>query len=237
MTSLNLTNLEKNLKVSFKNKCLLTQALTHRSYLNEHPQAGRSNERLEFLGDALLEAWVSTKLFHLFPDFPEGLLTSLRTAIVRTETLAKIAQKLKLGQFLLLSKGEEAEGGRKNINLLADCFEAVIGAVFCDQGQRGVNRFLNHILLPEIKKISPDELKDPKSLFQEIAQEKYKITPTYQILKSEGPDHDKTFWAGVFLEKKKVGQGQGKSKQEAETQAAQDALEKLGAKIVEYWKF
>lgn len=226
----NLTNLEKSLKVSFKNKSLLTRALTHRSYLNEHPEIKESNERLEFLGDALLEAWVSKKLFRKFSDLPEGDLTDLRAAIVRTESLTSIAEKLKLGDSLLLSKGEEAGGGRENKSLLADCFEAVIGAIFCDKGSQGINQFLTETILPKIRKISIANLKDSKSLFQEITQEKFKITPIYKVLKSEGPDHGKTFWVGVFLEKRLAGKGTGKSKQEAETEAAKDALAKLKLK-------
>lgn len=230
MSSSNLTNLEKSLKVSFKNKSLLTRALTHRSYLNEHPEIKESNERLEFLGDALLEAWVSEKLFKKFSNLPEGDLTDLRAAIVRTESLTSIAEKLKLGDSLLLSKGEEAGGGRENKSLLADCFEAVIGAIFCDKGSQGVDQFLMETILPKIRKISIANLKDSKSLFQEIAQEKFKITPIYKVLKSEGPDHGKTFWVGVFLEKRLAGKGTGKSKQEAETEAAKDALAKLKLK-------
>lgn len=230
MTSLNLANLEKNLKVSFKNKSLLTQALTHRSYLNEQPATKQSNERLEFLGDALLEAWVSETLFDKFSDMPEGVLTDLRTAIVRTESLAQAAARLNLGSFLLLSKGEEASGGRKNKSLLADSFEAMIGAIYCDQGQKTLNKFFALTILPKINQLSLSELKDPKSLFQEITQEKYKITPTYKILESEGPDHAKTFRSGIYLGKKQAGTGKGKSKQEAETQAAKDALEKIKVK-------
>ena len=228
--ALNLTQLEQSLGLSFKNKALLTQALTHRSYLNEHSKVKGSNERLEFLGDAVLERWVSEKLFRQFPDLPEGVLTDLRASLVRTESLAEVAQKLKLGKFLLLSKGEEAGGGRENISLLADAFEALIGAIFCDQGNFGINKFLESKILPKIKKLSLSGLKDHKSLFQEIAQEKYAVTPTYKILKSSGPDHVKTFWAGVFLEKRQAGKGKGKSKQEAETQAAKDALEKMKVK-------
>lgn len=230
MTSADLTKLEQHLKITFKDKHLLIQALTHRSYLNEHPKAKKSNERLEFLGDALLEAWVSKKLFKQFPDLPEGILTDLRAAMVKTESLAETAKGLQLGKFLLLSKGEEAGGGRENKSLLADCSEAVIGAIFCDKGSQGVDKFLTETILPKIRKISIANLKDSKSLFQEIAQEKFKITPIYKVLKSEGPDHGKTFWVGVFLEKRLAGKGTGKSKQEAETEAAKDALEKIKGK-------
>jgi len=222
--------LEKSLGIVFKNKALLTLSLTHRSYLNEHPEIKQSNERLEFLGDALLEVWVSKKLFVKFSDLPEGVLTNLRAAIVKTKTLAGLAQKINLGEFLLLSKGEEASNGRKNISLLADCFEAVIGAIFCDQGDKAVDKFLTKIVLPEINNLSLDELKDFKSLFQEITQKKFKITPHYQVVSREGPDHDRTFTVSVLLKEKQVGVGKGKSKQSAETKAAKDALEKLELK-------
>jgi len=230
-----LTQLEQHLKISFKNKNWLIEALTHRSYLNENQKAKQSNERLEFLGDALLETWVSEKLFFKFPDLPEGVLTGLRAAIVRTESLAEQARKLRLGTFLLLSKGEEEGGGRKNKGLLANCFEAIVGAIFCDQGREMVDKFLSQTISPKIKNISLKDLKDPKSLFQEIAQEKFRVTPTYKILKSEGPDHDKTFWAGVFVAEKQFGKGKGHSKQEAEINAAKDALntlEKMKGKII-----
>ena len=235
MSSLNLTNIEKSLEVSFKNKSLLTQALTHRSYLNEHPDFASSNERLEFLGDAILEFWVSRELFERFPGLPEGVLTDLRAKIVRTESLTGIGRKLNLGRFLLLSRGEEIGGGRENESLLANCFEALIGAVFCDQGIVKVEKFLENFVLPkinkfvsgEIKAVKPEELKGPKSFLQEIAQERFKITPTYKVLKSEGPDHAKIFLIGVYLGEKMVGQGKGWSKQEAEETAASEAAQHL----------
>lgn len=222
------SQLERTLKLDFKDKRWLTEALTHRSYLNEHPGFGSSNERLEFLGDAILEFWVSRELFQRFPHLPEGVLTDLRAKIVRTESLANFGRKLNLGRFLFLSRGEETGGGRENESLLANCFEALIGAVFCDQGIIGVEGFLANFILPKIKAVKPEELKDPKSSLQEIAQEKFKITPTYKVLKSEGPDHAKIFLIGVYLGKKMVGQGKGWSKQEAEETAASNSLSHLG---------
>jgi ribonuclease-3 len=227
MFSSNLIKLEKVLRLSFKDKNWLTQALTHRSYLNEHPHFGSSNERLEFLGDAILEFWVSRELFSHFPQLPEGELTDLRAKIVRTESLADLARQLDLGQFLYLSRGEESGGGRENESLLADCVEAVIGAIFSDQGFTGVEEFLTDFIRPKIQEVHSEELKDPKSIFQEIAQEKFRITPIYKVLKSQGPDHAKIFLVGAYLKEKQAGQGGGKSKQEAEQAAAKAALANL----------
>lgn len=221
------SQLEKILKLNFKKKEWLTQALTHRSYLNEHQGFGSSNERLEFLGDAILEFWASRELFRRFPNLPEGVLTDLRAKIVRTESLANLGRKLNLGLFLFLSRGEETGGGRENESLLANCFEALIGAVFCDQGMIGVEEFLANFVLPKIKAFKPEELKGPKSFLQEMAQERFKITPTYKVLKSEGPDHAKIFLIGVYLGEKMVGQGKGWSKQEAEETAASEATQSL----------
>ena len=219
--------IEFKLKVDFKDKNKLKNALIHRSYLNEHHQENlTSNERLEFLGDSILSFWVSKNLFSLFPELPEGILTNMRTRLVRTETLAKIGGDLSLGEFLLLSRGEEKGGGRKNKALLANTFEAVLGAIFLDKGLVAVEKFLDK----NFKKIIGDlkgmeELKDPKSLLQEKIQTKVKFSPEYKVLKEEGPDHSKTFEVGVFSSGKMVGRGFGKSKQEAEENAAKDGLE------------
>jgi len=219
--------LEAKLKITFKNKRLLKQALTHRSYLNEHPKLKLvSNERLEFLGDAILEFIISKTLYLKYPELPEGVLTAMRSRVVCTESLAKLGKKLKLGQFLFLSKGEEAGGGRENKSLLANTFEALIGAIFLDKGLKTTENFIekkfNHI----INQLNRSQLKDAKSLLQEKVQEEKKVTPTYKILAEEGPDHNKIFTVGVFAGSKKLGQGKGSSKQEAEEKAAQIALEK-----------
>ncbi len=221
-----LSPLEEAIKISFNNKQLLKTALTHRSYLNEHPKEElSSNERLEYLGDAILEFIVSEKLFNLFPNLDEGVLTTLRSLLVKTGSLAEAAGKFKLGDYLFLSKGEVDTGGKKNKSLLANTFEALIGAIFLDQGLGKTKDFIELSLGEKIKTINLREnIKDYKSLFQEKAQEGEKITPTYRIINTFGPDHDKIFTVGAFLSKRKVSEGKGKSKQEAEQKAAQKAL-------------
>lgn len=221
-------NLEEKLKISFKNKNLLKEAFVHRSYLNEHPKEKlASNERLEFLGDAILEFLTSRFLYQKFPHFPEGELTNLRAKLVCDRSLSKIAKKLDFGKHLLLSRGEEESGGRENPSLLSNTFEAILGAIYFDQGLVAVKKFLNTFLFPTTK--DAKKYQDYKSDFQEIAQEKFKITPVYKTLRETGPDHAKTFVIGVYLGKKLCGRGGGKSKQEAEQEAAQVALEKIKA--------
>jgi ribonuclease-3 len=221
--------LEKAIGIEFKNKNLLQQALVHRSYLNEHPRFKlESNERLEFLGDAVLELIVSFLIFRKLPDYPEGVLTNIRSCLVRTSTLAEIARKFNLGSFLLLSRGERELGGTENSTLLANCLEAVIGAIFLDQGIKKVEKFLLEILEPKLEKVlKSQKFKDPKSLFQELIQAEEKITPEYQVIGEAGPDHDKVFTVALRVGKKTWAEGTGKSKQEAEEKAAQAALEKI----------
>lgn len=219
--------LESHLGIPFTNKVLLTQAVTHRSYLNEARGDFSSNERLEFLGDAILSFLVSRKLYAEFSDLPEGELTNLRSAIVRTESLSLVSSNLHLGDFLLLSRGEEDGGGRTNPSLLADCFEAVVGAMYLDQGLDMVSAFVEKnllVLLPEI--IRTRAYKDFKSEFQEKVQERMRVSPVYKVLKEEGPDHAKLFTIGVYVGDELQGEGQGKSKQDAEQHAARLALEK-----------
>lgn len=219
--------LEKKLNINFKNKNLLKQAFVHKSFLNENPDFGLDhNERLEFLGDAVLELAVTEYLYDNYPN-PEGELTNWRSALVKGETLSDVSDKLGFNDYLYLSRGEAKGNGRARQLILANTFEAVIGAIYLDQGMEGAEKFIKHqilVLLPEILK---SELHvDPKSKFQEIAQEKTGITPQYKALKEEGPDHDKTFTVGVFLGEKKMGEGTGPSKQSAEIQAAEQALTK-----------
>lgn len=224
-----LSQLEKTLNIEFNNKTLLQTALTHRSYLNEHPEyKGESNERLEFIGDAILEFIVSHHLFESFPNLPEGQLTVFRSAIVSTKTLAKVAKDLKLGQFLFMAKGEETSGGKNNPTLLANTMEAVIGAIFFDRGLKPARDLIKKhilVLLPQI--IKSGVYKDPKSQLQELVQEKFKTPPVYKVMGEEGLDHAKTFTVAVLVNSKKLGQGKGLSKQEAEEQAAKKALEKI----------
>lgn len=223
---MNLADLEKKLVLNFKNKSLLRQSLIHRSYLNEHPNEGSSsNERLEFLGDAILEFVISKMLFGKFPDVAEGTLTALRSNLVRTESLAKIAHSLEIGEYLYLSRGEEESGGKTNQTLLANALEAVIGAIYEDKGIQEVSEFIERNFEAKISE-SLKNLKDCKSLLQEKAQRKEKITPSYKVLGEEGPNHSKTFTVGVYLNKKKLAEGKGHSKQTAEEEAARIALEK-----------
>ncbi len=220
--------LEKKLSLDFKNKDLLIQAFCHRSYLNENPdfKLGQ-NERLEFLGDAVLELVVTEHLFKKYPDNTEGDLTNWRAALVNTKMLSEIAQNLNLGDYLLLSNGEKKGNGKARQYMMADLFEALIGAIYLDSGYNKAKKFIKKNLLVELPKIiSLGLFKDPKSELQEIAQEKTGITPTYDIIKEFGPDHDKSFKMGVYLEDKKLAEGEGGSKKEAEEEAAEKALKK-----------
>ena len=229
---INLSELEKNLKLAFKNQDLLLNALVHRSYLNEAKRANlQSNERLEFLGDSVLSFLVSSYIFQKYPDFPEGKLTFVRTFLVRTETLALLAKKLHLGKFLLISKGEESGGGRENPLLLANCFEAVLGAIYLDQGVETTTNFLQKNLDPVIMSISdPENLKDSKSLLQEKVQADGFPSPAYRLISSSGPDHQKSFIMGIYVNEKLLAQGTSHSKQEAEEEAAKKALENYNQK-------
>ncbi len=227
---LNLKDLEKKIGIIFQNKALLKESLTHRSYLNENPSWGVShNERLEFLGDAVLELAVTENLFNRFPDYPEGQLTSLRAALVNYQTMANAARNIDLGNFILLSRGEAKDIGRAREVILANAVEALIGAVYLDAGyaktKKFVEKFVINLYLEQI--IENHLYKDPKSRLQEIAQEKLKLTPTYQLLEEWGPDHKKIFKMGVFFGDKLIAQGEGYSKQEAEIEAARNALKNL----------
>lgn len=220
-------NLENILNLKFKNSRLLFQALTHRSYLNESKKNFGSNERLEFLGDAVLELIVSEYLFNLYPSFPEGKLTNFRSSLVKTPTLAKVAKKIQLGKFLKMSRGEEDGAGRENQTLLANALEALIGALYLDKGVDAVKKFLSFYLFPFLSEIiKTGAYKDYKSYFQEIVQEKTKISPVYKVITEQGPDHDKKFIVGVYLQEKLLGKGKGRSKQEAEQMAAHQGIEK-----------
>jgi ribonuclease-3 len=225
----NLDALQKLIDIKFKNPSVLNQALIHRSYLNENKTASlESNERFEFLGDAVLELWSSETLFKLFPDYPEGKLTNLRSLVVCTENLALVATNIDLGKYVLLSRGEETHLGRKNQSILADTFESIIGAIYLDSGIDNVYKFLDQFLLPSLNNISQQKIyKDPKSLFQEIAQAQEGITPHYQTVSESGPDHQKIFTVSVYLDKKLIAKGEGNSKQKAEEAAAVAGYQKL----------
>jgi ribonuclease-3 len=223
-----LSDLETVLNIQIHNHDLFTQALTHRSYLNEDKNFKQSNERLEFLGDSVLSLLTSNEIFKRFPDLPEGKLTYLRSTLVRTETLAKVSQELKLGDYLFLSRGEEKEGGRNNPSLLANTFEAILGAIYLDQGIDTADKFLQQHLFPHIINFTNTaERYDYKSLLQEVIQEKNRVTPVYKVVKEEGPDHSKIFTVDVLAGNKILSRGQGKSKQEAEQASAKLALNEI----------
>lgn len=211
---------------TFHNDSLFQTALTHRSALNENSQAKDSNERLEFLGDAVLELLTTKFLFNSFPEDNEGILTSYRSALVKTTSLAAVADQLGLGQKLKMSRGEEATGGRTNPSLLADTFEAVLGALYLDQGLEAVEAFLHQELFTNLDRILKEKLyKDPKSDLQEKVQAMGFLTPNYEVIDQNGPDHDKTFTVSVTVGDKVIGKGSGKSKQQAQQAAAEAALQ------------
>ncbi len=224
-------NLEQKIGITFSDKNLLKNAFIHRSYLNEHKNyRGQSNERLEFLGDSVLSIVVSSHLFKNLPQSPEGKLTQLRAALVRTETLAKLAQKLSLGNYLYLSKGEEDSGGRNNNSILANTFEALTGAIYLDCGMESVRNFLTTYVLVNWKELAQTAVSDNKSKLQEVLQKLYHESPSYKIVNTWGPDHDRRFEMGVYLGENCLGKGEGKNKQEAAQNAAENALSQLNLK-------
>ena len=229
MSNENLSSLEKNIGYDFKNKDLLLQALTHRSYLNENPKWRLDqNERLEFLGDAVLELVVTEYLYKNFPN-PEGEMTNWRAALVNAIMLSQITKEFNLNDFMLLSRGEAKDTGRARQYILANAIEALIGAIYLDGGYEPAAKFIEKFVLKELPRIIEGRLyRDAKSLFQEQAQDKVGITPSYEVLEEWGPDHARNFKIGVFLEKEMAGVGQGPSKQEAQQMAAEDALKKRG---------
>lgn len=221
-------NLLNLLNIRFKNLKLLQQAFFHRSYLNEVRLEIESNERLEFLGDSVLSLLVSYYLYTQRPQDAEGELTNLRAYIVKTKSLAQAAKKLDLGKYLLLSKGEEISGGRSNPQLLANTYEALLGAIFLDQGLETVKKVIDETLLSLFEKeLKMGPPKDAKSNLQEIVQERLKESPRYKILATKGPDHAKEFVVAVYIGAKEYGRGAGNSKQIAEEQAARQALDRL----------
>ena len=212
---------------SFNNQALLNTALTHRSALNENlTTSPESNERLEFLGDAVLELVTTKFLYNALPDEQEGMLTAYRSALVKTTTLAEVAKALGLGEKLFMSKGEEASGGRQNTGLLANAVEAFLGALYLDQGFDVVEKFLVEHLFPKLDEIQAKKLyKDPKSQLQELVQSKGYVAPEYIVIEEEGPDHDRQFTVKVVINGQDRGVGKGKSKQLAQQSAAQVVLE------------
>lgn len=217
--------LEKKIGIEFNNKDLILEALTHRSYLNERPDWRLDhNERLEFLGDAVLELIVTEYLFKNYKE-PEGILTTWRAALVNANMLSAISHKFSLNDYLLLSRGEAKDTGRARQYILANAFESVIGAIYLDQGYEAAKAFIDKFVLTELKQVIENKLyRDAKSTFQEQAQERVGVTPTYEVMEEWGPDHAKNFKIGVYLDSELAGTGQGPSKQEAEQKAAEDAL-------------
>jgi len=218
--------LEKEIGVKFKNKNLLITAFTHRSYINEQKDFSFShNERLEFLGDAILEMVVTEYLYCHYPEYNEGEMTAWRAALVNANILCECAKELNLDKFLLLSKGEKQNTGKARDTILANCLEAFIGALYLDQGIKKVKEFIEKNILKKLKGILEEKkYQDSKTIFQEIAQKKVKITPVYKTIKEWGPDHSKHFIVGVYLGDELVAEGEGPSKQEAEKKAADNAL-------------
>jgi ribonuclease-3 len=221
-----INDLAKSLGIEFKDISLLQTALTHRSYLNEHRDEAEHNERLEFLGDAVLELIISDHLYITYPDRAEGDLTSFRSAIVRTESLAIASRELGYGDYLRMAKGEEESGGKDKDYLLANTFEAVLGAIYLDQGYEKCKDLVTRVLITKIPEIVENRLDiDGKTKIQEVAQANFKITPIYEVIEENGPDHDKEFVVVIKLEDKVIGKGKGSSKQKAEEAAATNGLE------------
>ncbi|OGG51642.1 ribonuclease III [Candidatus Kaiserbacteria bacterium RIFCSPHIGHO2_02_FULL_54_11b] len=224
------SDFEKKISHHFKEKRFLEVAFTHRSYLNENRAPGREhNERLEFLGDAVLELVVTEFLYAKYPEKPEGDLTSYRAALVNTQSISDAASKLGMNDYLLLSRGESRDQGRARQIILANAFEALIGALYLDSGYDVAQKFIADQLFHKTEEVVEKRLwQDAKSRLQEIAQEKHSITPTYQVVSQTGPDHDKVFLVGAFIGQEKIATGEGRSKQEAEQDAAQKALAAKG---------
>ena len=220
------SNFEKKTKIIFKDKKLLEQAFIHRSYINENPGTKLShNERLEFLGDAVLELIVTDFLYKKYREYTEGELTALRSALVNAVIISEVATAIGMNEYLLLSKGEAKDNGKARQYILANTFEAYVGALYLDQGIEATDKFIYKYLLPKTEEIVSKKLwRDAKSLVQEKAQEFVNVTPAYKVIKESGPDHDKNFTVGIYFGASLIGEGKGQSKQEAEQKAAEAAL-------------
>lgn len=223
-----LSQLLTTLDLKIKDEQLIQNAFVHRSYLNESQEFKYSNERLEYLGDAVLELATSNFLYQTYPDFQEGMLTNIRAALVRTESLGETANNLGFSKLLLMSKGEESTGGRSNRSILADTFEAFLGAVYLDQGFDSCVKILGaHLFQKAAEVLKSETYKDNKSLLQEIAQSRYKSTPEYKLISESGPDHDKEFIMQVVIAGTIYKEGKGKSKQASQEDAARNTLEMI----------
>lgn len=225
---MDLSPLEKTIGIKFTNPAIYEQAFTHRSYLNEHADSKEHNERLEFLGDAVVELIVTHFLYEKFPEKPEGELTNLRAALVRRNSLSVIGEELQFGDYVRLSKGESKNTGKAKSVILSNAVEAFIGALYLDMGLSTVEQFLDKFLLPKLEQIVEEESHiDAKSNFQEKIQERDGVTPHYKTESVTGPDHDRHFIVGVYVGETLIAQGEGSSKREAEMAAATKALETL----------
>lgn len=229
-TQIELKKLQDHLKITFNDPTILLSAITHRSYLNEHREATWDhNERLEFLGDAVLELVVTDFLYKKYPEKPEGELTAVRAALVNTVSLSVTSEQLGINEYLLMSKGESKDVGRARQYILANAFEACIGAIYLDQGYDVAKTFIADRLFAKTDEIVHKRLwQDAKSRFQELSQEHASVTPTYETISQDGPDHDRVFTVGVYLKNDLVAEGNGRSKQEAEQKAAEHAIEAKG---------
>lgn len=215
--------------ITFRNRDLFLESITHRSYLNENPTWGHNhNERMEFLGDAVLELCITESLYKKYQKYPEGKLTLLRASLVNYQILAKIASELELEGCLLMSRGEAKDKGKAREVILANAIEAVVGALYLDQGLLACQEFADKFIIPRVEGIVQNEsYKDSKSRLQEIVQEKMRVTPSYRVLSEDGPAHARTFEMGVYVGEALMGKGSGTSKQEAEVEAAKDAIKRI----------
>lgn len=227
MRELNL--LEERIQVVFKDKKYLRKSMTHKSYANENRHEHvKDNERLEFLGDAILDLIISEQIFREHPDYPEGELAKMRAVVVSAPTLARIAKRIELGRYLLLGKGEEMTGGRERDSILSDAFEALVGAIYLDQGLEVTRKFIMTYLRDEIATVERGEhMQDYKTLLQEVIQKKSNTRPLYRVIDEVGPDHNKQFTVQVEYKSRVIGVGTGQSKKEAQQRAAADAISKF----------
>ncbi|RPJ60504.1 MAG: ribonuclease III [Dehalococcoidia bacterium] len=227
-----ISKFESSIEISFNNKALLTQAFRHSSYLNENPDTGlHDNQRMEFLGDSLLNFIIAEKLFHEFPDLPEGKLTEIRVSLVRQEKLAEKAAVIKLGDSMQLGKGEDLSGGRNKRNNLADTFEALIAAIFLDQGIEATRDFILKYFTDDVTAIKSGQIApNYKAMLQELTQAEYKLLPEYEVVEAQGPDHNRIFVVSVSVSDTVIAIGSGKSKKLAESEAARIALSRLSDK-------
>ena len=222
-----LNSLQKSLKIKFKDKSLLNRALTHRSFVNEYRTGLQDNERLEYLGDSVLAVVINEYLFKRYEEYPEGDLAKIKSAVVSESTLARVASEINLGSFLLMGKGEERSGGRERESILANTFEAIIGALYLDAGLKESKKYILSLLKSHIERIDKlSYLRDPKTALQEYVQGKGLTTPKYKVVEESGPDHDKKFVIEVLVDGESWGTGTGKSKSLAEQDVARQALAK-----------